>query len=166
MSDLHREDILNLAELKADFRMLYGINKAMGVRVKDVQEANGHSHGYLARMLSRDRYPWDWKWSTMVNLSEAVWRGVEVRVSGIELVQTPLYELGLKNLTFMGVGLLESMKATREAMGVTGVAMSERLGLGEKSAWKLEESDNPYLTTPMRYIRALGGSVSYRIEDK
>lgn len=164
--DLNAKDILNLADVKARIRCLFGMRKSMGWQVKDMQQGNGHAHGYIARMLSDDRYPWDWKWSTLVNLGESLSFEPDVEVSGFVLAQTPMLGIGSVNPAFRGVGLLESFRLVREGLDLSAVKMGELMGCSDTTVAKIENSDNPKLASLMRYARGLGGQVKFVIGEK
>lgn len=164
--NLHPRDVLNLADMKARIRYLFGVRKTMGWQVKDMQQGNGHAHGYIARMLSDERYPWDWKWSTFVNLAESLAFEPDVQVTGFVLAESPMMGLGAVNPTFRGVGLLESFRLVREGLDLSAVKMGERMGLSDTTVAKIENSDNPKLVSLMRYARGLGGELKFVVGDK
>lgn len=164
--NLHAKDILNLADVKNRIRTLYGMRKAIGWQVKDMQEGNGYAHGYIARMLGDERNPWDWKWSTFANLGECLDFRPDVELRGFVLADTPMIRIGALNPTFRGVGLLESFRLVREQMDVTGTELGRRMGCTDSSVSKIENSDNPKLASLMRYARGLGGELKFVVGEK
>lgn len=164
--NLHPRDILNLADVKARIRYLFGVRKTMGWQVKAMQESNGHAHGYIARMLSDERYPWDWKWSTFTNLADALAFEPEVEVQGFVLAPSAMMGIGAVNPAFRGVGLLESMRLVRENLGLSAVRMGEAIGCSDTTIGKIENSDNPKLVSLMRYARALGGELKFVVGER
>lgn len=164
--NLHPRDILNLADVKARVRYLFGMRKSMGWQVKDMQQGNGHAHGYIARMLSDDRYPWDWKWSTLTNLGDALGFEPDTEVTGFEVLSTPMLEIGDSNPVFRGVGLLESFRLVREGQGLSAVRMGELMKCSDTTVLKIENSDNPKLVSLMRYARGLGGELKFAVGEK
>lgn len=165
MIKLHPEDILNLADVRAKARYLFGMRKTMGWAVKDMQQANGYAHGYIARMLGEERYPWDWKWSTYTNLADALGFTPGVEVSGFVLAPTPMLALGAENPVFHAVGLLESMHRVRTDLGISAVQFGKKIGISDTTVGKIENSDNPKLVSLMRYARGLDGRIKFVVEE-
>lgn len=164
--NLHARDILNLADTKARIRYLYGLRKSMGWQVKEMQQGNGHAHGYIARMLGDDRYPWDWKWSTFTNLAESLGFDPDVRVSGFVLAPSPMLGLGAVNPAFRGVGLLESFRIVRDGLNISAVQFGRRINVSDTTVAKIENSDNPKLVSLMKYARGLGGELKFVVGEQ
>lgn len=163
--NLHPQDVLNLADTKARIRYLFGMRKAMGWQVKEFQQGNGYAHGYIARMLGEDRYPWDWKWSTYTNLADALSFTPGVEVSGFVLASTPMLSLGAENPVFKAVGLLESMRKVRDDLGISAVQFGKSIGVSDTTVSKIENSDNPKLISLMRYARGLSGRIKFVVGE-
>jgi hypothetical protein len=163
--NLHPRDILNLADVKAQGKYLFSLRKAMGWPVQEMQEANGHGHGYIARLFLDDKYPWDWHWSTFVSMCEFLKVQPDFKVTGLDLVETPMLKIGLDMPALLGVGLLDAVKETRTRDGVTGQELGRRLGLGKSAVPKLEASDDPNLSSIQRLVRALGGELKFKIKE-
>lgn len=163
---LHPRDILNLADVKAHGKYLFNLRKAMGWPVKEMQEANGHGHGYIARLFQEDKYPWDWHWSTFVSMCEFLKVEPGFVVVDLDLEETPMLKIGMDMPALMGVGLLDSIKETRRRDGVTGQELGRRLGMGKSAVPKLEGSDDPNLSSLQKLVRGLGGELKFKIGEK
>lgn len=162
MTAIHPQDKQALAELR------FSVQKLIADRVAEhghdgMGPKNGHSPNFMRIPWDQDRRTEDWHWSTLYGLVDGAGGSVSVRVANVPEVGSALFEMGLTNPVFLGVGLIDLFKKTREHLGITQVHAADLLGLRKSSVWKLEGSDDPKVVTPMRLFRALGGFVRYEV---
>lgn len=55
-----------------------------------------------------------------------------------------------------------ALMAARQARGLTQVQLAERLGISQSNVSRLEQGEDPQLSTLHRYVAALGGRLEVR----
>lgn len=163
---LHPNDVLNLFDLRSDLKIRYMWLKAMGTPVKDMLTESGRSKGYITKTLDNGNPPWDWRWTTVESIADSLGGVIAVDITGVDLVVSPMHQIGLEKAAFLGVGVMESLDLTRIGLGITPGKLAEAMGITGKSIAKLVQSNAPALSTMYRYSRAIGGRCELRFEEK
>jgi DNA-binding XRE family transcriptional regulator len=158
-------DLLNLADIRAELRHLITARKARGVLLKDMAARNGHQTEFMQAPWDEARMPWDWKWSTFYGLVDGAGLRACVEMNELPHVSAPLFIVAKSKPVFGGIGALEYLKVAREDKCVSQLELSRRLGIAKSGINKIEKSDDPRMSTIMRYARALDGYVRFRIKE-
>lgn len=167
MPDYGEWDKLHLANIRYELRMTFDRLKNQGPLVKDMEALVGRAHGFLALLHDDTRVPWEWHWSTLHDLCKAMGLELEVDIDVSDLAQTPMLQMGWEFPQFLGVGILDSFKATRVARGLSLEGFGrDCMGLSKSGVFKLEISDDPKIHSIQRYARGLGGKVTFGIGEK
>lgn len=167
MPDFGEWDKLHLANLRYELRLAFEKRKSEGFLVKDMEALVGRAHGFMALLHDDTRIPWEWHWSTLHDLSKGLHLNLVVDLDVKDLMVTPMLALGYEQSQFMGVGILDSLRATRLAQGMSLEWFGEhRMGLSKSGVFKLEISNDPKIYSMQRYARGLGGKLSFEIGEK
>lgn len=162
---MNRFDVLNLADFRAELRRLIEAKNKSGVTLVAMAARNGHQPEFMRAPWDTDRFPWDWCWSTAYGLVDGVGLRLSVEFDGLPQVSTTFSEMAKKSPVFGGIGAMEFLKAAREDLGISQLDLAKTLKIVKSGVYKLENSDDPRLSSIMRYARGLGGSARYKIEE-
>lgn len=163
---MDRTDVLHLGELRAEVRHLIRKHQASGVPLKDMGARNGHRRDFMRAPFREERMPWDWPWSTLYGLVDGTDRMLFVNFRDLPPVSSPMHEMAKTSPAFGGVGAMDFLRRCREDMGVTQVEMADRLKIVKSGIYKLESSDDPRLSSIMRYARGLDGYARFEIKGE
>ena len=158
-------DLLNLADVRAEVRQIIADQKKTGKTLVEMGSRNGHQPEFMRAPWDETRVPWDWTWSTLHGLVDGVDKMVVVYFHDLPEVESTMYEMGRVSPQFGGVGAMDYLKKAREALGVSQMDLANTLKIVKSGVYKLENSDDPRLSSVMRYARGLGGYARYRIEE-
>lgn len=162
---MDRLDVLHLGDVRAQVRHIIDGQKKSGKTLLAMGAKNGHQTEFMRAPWDEERVPWDWPWSTLFGLVDGVDKKLVVEFHDLPDVSAPMYELGLNSPGFGGVGAMDFLKRAREALGVSQGDLAQRLKIVKSGVYKLENSDDPKLSSIMRYARGLGGYARFRIKE-
>lgn len=163
---MDRTDVLHLGEIRAEVRHLIEGHRREGVPLKDMGARNGHRREFMRAPFKDDRMPWDWPWSTLYGLVDGADRMLVVEFHGLPEVSSAMHEMAKTSPAFGGVGAMDFLRRCREDKCVTQLQMAGRLKIVKSGIYKLESSDDPKLSSIMRYARGLDGYARFRIGKK
>lgn len=160
---IHPKDKQNLADVRFAVQKVISESIQDGCRGADMAAINGHHPGFMRIPWDQDRRTEDWHWSTLHGLADGAGSIAMVHFGNLPEVESPMYEMGLINRVYLGIGVLDRLKKTREHLGISHTGMGRRLGTVKSSVHKLESADDPRLLSLMRLARALGGYLRYEV---
>jgi DNA-binding XRE family transcriptional regulator len=163
--NLHGLDVLNLTEVRLGLRHCIQERRTTGETQVAMAAKNGHGPDFMRVPWDDLRFPWEWHWSTLRDLCDGAGVRAKVDFWNLAMPKTPLYEMGLINNALLGVGALESLRKAREDMGLSHQELGRLMGIVKSGVYKIENGDDPKLSSIMRYARALGGRAVYGIEE-
>lgn len=161
----HSQDKAHLADMRFQVQRLIADAIEAGMKVGDMAAKNGHAHGFMRIPWDLDRRTEDWHWTTLHGLVDGAGGRAGIIVRGLDLLDTPMWAMSQHNPAFLGVGVLDSLRATRQMMGVGVREMGRRLHTAQSNIRKLEGADDPRLSSIMRYARGLGGRVTFTVKE-
>lgn len=160
---INPKDKQNLAEVR------FAVQKIIDQAVQDgahgtaMAAANGHAPGFMRIPWDQDRRTEDWHWSTLHSLANGAGAVAVIKLGNLPEVESPMYEMGLINPVYLGIGTLDYLKRAREHLGLSHTVMGRSLGTVKSAVSKLEAADDPKLLSLMRLARALGGFLRYEV---
>lgn len=162
MPDVHHEDVTLLNLLRVQINDAIKVARSNGITNDLFAQRHGHSPDFVRRSVKAD--PVEWHWDTLYGLANAIPAVPRVHFHNLPDVSTPMWRIGLNNPSLLGVGLMDMLAEMRRVLDIPYLEVGKRLGTVKSNVPKLEGADNPKLVSPMRYARALGGRIVYKIE--
>lgn len=164
----HFQDHLDDESVREQLRSeLIAARKATGFDVRTLARCAGRGDEWLYQLEQRSNSAF-WlfdsvnQWGRAVGLD--VWAHPNIQPVLPENKIGSLARAGISYSVFSGVGFLEYCRDWRVFHDIEQRHIMAELDIVHSTAWAIEESTNPRISSMQRYIRALGGVLEFHTE--
>lgn len=134
-----------------------------GLTIAFISESLHHGHDFMKLAFREPDDTATWLWSTWFELGVGARSLVRMKISGVDDLTHPLWDMGNVQPLYQGIGALAILKVLRQAKGVTMRDMARMMTVSRSNIYAIEESGNPRVSTLQRYARALDERVTLRV---
>lgn len=162
VEDLHADDVENLVKVRVQLQALAEHGKDKKLTLTDMADKIGRSHWFLHVLWADDTWPGYWKFSTFHDLCRAV--DAYPAINHEFDVEGPMMAIARGgNPHFLGAAVQEMLEITREMSGMSVEDVAEAAGVHKSALWRALNSEDPRLSTLMRYARVYGRPLKFGV---
>ena len=157
-------DVANLERFRTRLAHEIQQRRDSGMTLRMIGNTVGFTEDAISAVFHPETHdPANWTWDHVIKLCRAGYAVPRLKTFGIEGSSSVLEVARAGQPQLLGVGAMDLMVSARKGRGLSESQIAEKLGIKRGVVYQLEHSDNPRLSTIMRYGRALGGWVEFDI---